>query len=103
MGNESSKEVKLANELTQEQLNYINKHTEIPNHEILHWYSRFIDFSNGKDLDKKIFVKYYKELLPSNGNPDAFCQLAFSAFDTNHNKKLGNVKYFLEQMIFLVI
>lgn len=78
MGNDSSKEVKLAKELTPEQLDYINKNTDIPDHEIAHWYSRFTEFSDGKNLDKKSFIKYYKELLPSDGNSDAFCQLAFS-------------------------
>lgn len=77
MGISESKTEKLPAELTNEQLEDISKNTGLPMHDIAQWYQRFYDFSNGKDLDKKHFKKYFKELLPNNGNSDKFCDLAF--------------------------
>ena len=77
-GNESKTDKKLPAELTDEQLEDISKNTGLPMHDIAQWYQRFFDFSDGKDLDKKHFKKYFKELLPNNnGNSDKFCDLAF--------------------------
>lgn len=87
MGNNSSK---LPKELTQEQLEELSKNTDLQIHEISQWYQRFYEFSNGHDLDKNIFHKYFKELLPNQGNSEKFCELCFSTFDTNQNNKLGN-------------
>ena len=88
MGNNDSKEVKLPKELTDEQLEDISKNTDLPIYEISMWYQRFFEFSNGRDLDKKSFHKYFKDLLPNKGNSDKFCELCFSAFDLNHNNKI---------------
>jgi Ca2+-binding EF-hand superfamily protein len=110
MGSSESKADKLPEELSDEQLDDISKNTGLPIHDIAQWYQRFYDFSNGKDLDKKHFKKYFKELLPNDGNSDKFCDLAFfgifymigflliilknlifivnKAFDTNSNQKI---------------
>ena len=43
----------------------------------------FYEFAKGKQLTQSCFTRYYKELLPTNGDCDEFCKLLF-----NGKKKL---------------
>lgn len=38
----------------------------------------FYEFAKGKQLSQSCFIRYYKELLPSNGDCDEFCKLLFN-------------------------
>ena len=58
----------------------ISRKTNLTKAEILKWHVEFLrDCPSGK-LDKKLFIKIYKQSFPM-GDATKFCKICFTAFD----------------------
>ena len=78
MGSNNQKIRKLPKELSNNEIELIEANSNMTRAEIKRWYKDFYEFANGKQLNQEYFIKYYKELLPYNGDCDDFCKLLFN-------------------------
>lgn len=75
-------------ELDEYDIKYLLDTTNFTRQQIEEWHSGFLkDFPDGK-LNKKKFIQIYKKSYPD-GNPDAFCEHIFRAFDIDSNGSIG--------------
>ena len=84
MGNHKTRIMKAECTLDENTLDKLAVKTQLSREEIINWHKGFLkDCPNGK-LDKKFFIKIYKQLYPDL-NSTKFCKLSFVAFDRNKN------------------
>jgi Ca2+-binding EF-hand superfamily protein len=93
MGNKGTKKSR-SNELNPKEIIMLKSNTQYSESEIREWHANFLrDCPNGK-LNKKQFIDMYKKFL-KHDTADAFCKLAFSAFDTNHDGSIDFDEFLL--------
>lgn len=93
MGNRGTKKPR-SNELTPKEILLLKANTQYSEKQIRDSHAKFLrDCPNGK-LNKIQFVEMYKKYLKQD-KAEAFCKLAFSAFDTNHDGSIDFDEFLL--------
>ncbi len=72
MGTTASKK-----DLTEEDISMLVANTDFSREKILEWFDEFKAECKDGLLDKKAFIKFYKELLPNTGTSDEFASYVF--------------------------
>ena len=90
MGATNQKARRLPKELSESEMELIQLNSNMTRQEIKRWYEDFYEFAKGKELSQSCFVRYYKELLPTNGDCEEFCKLLFNG------EFYFGIKFFLE-------
>ncbi len=89
MGSSQSR-VPMNDKLVEAKLSEISRKTNLTKPEILKWHAEFLrDCPSGK-LDKKLFIRIYKQSFPM-GDATKFCKICFMAFDKDRS---GYIDFF---------
>lgn len=72
MGNKQAK-----TKLTEEDIQMLIANTDFTREKILEWFDEFKEECQDGVIDKKLFIKFYRELLPNKGYPDDFSSYVF--------------------------
>lgn len=73
MGNQQHRKA----ELTVEDIKMLEQNTVLSRSQILQWFDDFQKECKSGGLDKKDFIRFYKELIPDHPNADKFCEYVF--------------------------
>ncbi len=65
-------------ELTQENLAMLARQTNLSTAKVAEWFEDFKSECKNGELDKKSFVRFYRELLPHKKDSEKFCEFAFN-------------------------
>ena len=64
--------------ISEEQLKTLTSKTSLSAKKIQEWHTVFLSYVDKNDqLNKKNFIKLYKELLPEKGDSESFCFFVF--------------------------
>ena len=74
MGNKSPKK---KDELTEEDIKMLEMTTSLKRDHVIDWYTDFKKECINGELNKKNFIRFYKELMPNHPNADKFCEFVF--------------------------
>lgn len=72
-------------DLTEEDLEMLQKQSQKPKEEILFWYEHFIKECPSGKMDQPKFVEYYTLFNKEQKNIDLIAERCFEAFDTDKN------------------
>ena len=64
-------------ELSESDIEMLVANTDFSREKIIEWFNEFKDECKDGALDKKSFIRFYRELLPNTGNPDEFSNYVF--------------------------
>jgi Ca2+-binding EF-hand superfamily protein len=82
MGNKSSAPKTY---LSEKELVFLEANTKFNREKIIAWHAAFISDCPSGRLDKKKFIKLYKELEPSETPVDKYAEYVFKAFDSDNS------------------
>jgi Ca2+-binding EF-hand superfamily protein len=78
MGNKQTSSISEKNKLTDANIDMLVTQTNLSREKIVEWFKDFkFECKNG-DLDKKSFIRFYKEMLPHKNDPEKFCEFVFN-------------------------
>ena len=63
--------------LTDQDVMMLQLTTSLERKEILKWHENFRKECKNGELNKKNFIRFYKELMPNHPNADKFCEFVF--------------------------